>query len=299
MAKSRPTVHLIDGHVYIFRAYYSMPSMESPDGASTGAAYGFANSLIKLMGDPDVTHIGVCFDHAMTSFRNELFDDYKANRGEPPEDLEPQFALCDEVARGLGLPVFSREGFEADDLIATLADRLAARGADVVVVTSDKDLAQLVLEDGRIVLHDIAKDQRMDADGVRTKFGVDPHQIPDYLGLVGDSVDNLPGVPGIGPKSAAAALGAFGDIDGIPEDPDLWDGVPVRGAKRLAAAIAEHREQALRIRDLATVRRDVPGLSDALSDLAIRGAQREELLPLFDRLGWGRIRERVSRWRDE
>ncbi|MGH0035971.1 MAG: 5'-3' exonuclease [Myxococcota bacterium] len=296
MAGKRPTVFLVDGHVYIFRAYYSMPSMEAPDGMPTGAAYGFANSLIKLMSDPEATHIGVCLDHSMTSFRNELFPDYKANRGETPEDLEPQFELCEAVARGLGLPVFSREGFEADDLIATLATRLPDEGANVVVVTTDKDLSQLVREDGRVVLHDIAKDLRLDAEGVRQKFGVNPAQIPDYLGLVGDTVDNLPGVPGIGPKSAAAALSAFGDIDGIPDEIELWSGVPVRGARRLAAAISTHREQALRTRDLATVRRDVPGLSDGVGSLAVAGALRDDLLPLFDRLGWGRIRDRVPRW---
>jgi 5'-3' exonuclease len=164
------------------------------------------------------------------------------------------------------------------------------------VVTSDKDLSQLVREDGRVVLHDIAKDRRMDADGVRAKFGVNPNQIPDYLGLVGDSVDNLPGVPGIGPKSASAALGAFGDIDAIPDDPNLWAGVPVRGAKRLAAAVAQHRDQAIRVRELATVRRDVPDLAPQPDELAIRGASREVLRPLFDRLGWGRIRDRVPIW---
>ncbi len=293
-----PTVHLLDGHVYIFRAYYSMPSMESPDGTPTGAAYGFANSLVKMMADPDVSHVGVCFDAAMTSFRNDEFEDYKANRGDPPDDLEPQFALCDEVARALGLAVYSREGFEADDLIATLATQLAGRGSEVVVVTTDKDLSQLVREDGRVVLHDIAKDERMDADGVRAKFGVDPEQIPDYLGLVGDKVDNLPGVPGVGAKSAAAALAAFGRIESIPGDPEAWSDVAVRGAKRLAERIDEHREQALQVRQLATVVRKVPELRARLSDLQVRGAHRDETLALFDRLGWGRIRERVPRWRD-
>jgi len=293
-----PTVHLIDGHVYIFRAYHSIPSMEAPDGSPTGAAYGFTNSLIKLMADPTVTHAAVCFDHAMTSFRNELFADYKANRGEPPDDLEPQFALCDELARALGLAVFSREGYEADDLIATLATSLGERGAQVVVVTSDKDLSQLVRDDGSVVLHDVAKDRRLDADGVREKFGVGPEQIPDYLGLVGDAVDNLPGVPGIGPVSAAAALAAFGSIESIPEDPDAWAGLPVRGAKRIAAAIAAHREQALRTRELATVVRKVPGVVADTEALALRGAHRERLLPLFDRLGWNRIRERIPRWQD-
>ena len=149
----------------------------------------------------------------MESFRNELFPPYKQNRGDPPDDLEPQFALCEEVAHALGIPIYSEEGWEADDLIGTVASRVARRGADAVVVTTDKDLAQLVREDGRIVLHDLAREETFDADRVRDKFGVDPEQIPDYLGLVGDKVDNLPGVPGVGAKGAAAVLRAFGTID--------------------------------------------------------------------------------------
>ena len=295
----RPLVHLIDGSVYIFRAYYSLPGMWAPDGTPTHAAYGYANTLIKYLNDERPTHLAVAFDYAMTSFRNEIEPDYKANRGETPEDLEPQFALCTKVTEALGIAGFEREGFEADDLIASLATRLVRAGAEVRIVTSDKDLSQLVREDGLLRLYDLARDALLDADGVRRKFGVAPAQIPDYLGLVGDAIDNLPGVPGVGPKSAAAALAAFGSIEAIPPEAERWKGVAVRGAAGLAARIAAHRARALRTKSLATVRRDVPRLRAGLSRLAFRGAHRKQIETLFDQLGWGRIATRIPRWSDE
>jgi len=294
----RPLAHLIDAHVYVFRAFYALPELAAPDGTPTGATYGFANTLLKYLDERVVTHAALCFDWAMESFRNQLFPSYKATRGSPPEALFRQLELCGEVARALGLPVFERERYEADDVIATLAGRLVSRGADVVVVTGDKDLAQLVREDARVVLYDLARDTTLDARGVRAKFGVDPAQIPDYLALVGDTVDNLPGVPGVGPRSASAALRAFGTIEGIPADPRAWAGVPVRGAARIALAIEAHREQALRVRALATVEREVPGLPDGLEALAYHGAYRERVSPLFERLGWTGIGARVKRWRE-
>ena len=155
-----------------------MAPMEAPDGTPTNAAYGFASTLIKYASAQGVTHAAVCFDHAMASFRNDVEPEYKAQRGEPPDDLEVQFDLCREVALALGFCVFEEEGFEADDLIATVADHVLKRRAQVRVITSDKDLAQLVREDGRVVMHDLARETTYDADGVRGKFGVDPAQIP-------------------------------------------------------------------------------------------------------------------------
>jgi len=293
---ARTRVHLFDGHVYIFRAYYSLPPMKTPDGTPCNAAYGFANTLIKYMADPAVTHAAVCFDYAMESFRNDVFPEYKAQRGEPPDDLEPQFDICSEVARALGFAVYEEEGWEADDLIGTLADHVVARRGDAVVVTSDKDLCQLVREDGRVVVYDLGKETFYDADGVREKFRVSPIQIPDYLSLVGDTIDNLPGVPGIGAKGAAAVLGAFGRVEDVPAEPDAWAGVEIRGAKRLAEKIDEHRETALQTKDLATVRRDVPGIAPPIADLAWKGALRDEVEPLFARLGWKRILTRIPRF---
>jgi DNA polymerase-1 len=292
----RPLVHLIDGPVYVFRAYYSMPPIFAPDGTPTNAAYGFASTLIKYLEDTGATHGAVAFDASSESFRNALEPEYKAQRGEPPDDLVPQFDLCVRVTRALGLPVFEKEDYEADDLLATLAEQVVASGARARIVTTDKDLAQVVRGDGLVVTYDLARDELRDAAGVREKFGVDPDQIPDYLGLVGDGVDNLPGVPGVGPKSASAALRAFGQIEHIPADPLEWADVEVRGARRLAALIDEHRERALRTRDLATVRRDVPGTEADLSTLRYRGADPTAVGTLFEALGWQRIAARIPRW---
>ncbi len=289
-------VHLVDGHVYIFRAYFSMPEMLAPDGTPTQAAYGFANTLLRFLSERRPTHLVCCFDFGMKSFRNDVFPGYKTSReDEVPEDLAPQFEMCKQVARALGLPVFEAAGYEADDVIATLVDGLLSEDCGVEVVSSDKDLSQLVTEDGRVRLHDLQRETTLDADGVREKFGVDPAQIPDYLALLGDKVDDLPGVPGYGKKSAAVALGAFGNIDGIPDKLVGWDGVTVRGATRLAREIAAHREQALQVRELATVVRNVPGIRSDLGDLAWEGAPAGAFEALCSELGWGRIAERVPR----
>jgi DNA polymerase-1 len=295
-SKEGPLVHLFDGHVYIFRAYFSMPSMSATDGTPCNAAYGFANTLIRYATEEDPTHAGVCFDAAMTSFRNELEPEYKAQRGETPEELEPQFDLCHEIAIALGFAVYEVDDYEADDLLGTVAAEVVKRQGCARVITTDKDLCQLVREDGRVHVYDLAKEKTFDADAVREKFGVSPHQIPDYLGLVGDTVDNLPGVPGIGAKSAAAVLQAFPTIEEVPDEIAEWEGVTVRGAKRIAEKIAEHRARALKTKSLATVLRKVPGVTPSLSDLAYNGADRERTEELFERLGWNRIYDRIPKW---
>ncbi len=294
MSAGAPVVYLIDAPVYVFRAWVTLPAMPAPDGTPTGAAYGYANTLIRFLRERAPTHVAACFDHAITSFRNELFPGYKASRGdEVPPDLAPQFAFAIEASRGLGVGAFEAERYEADDVIATLAARAVAAGARAVIVSADKDLAQLVSEDGAVVLYDLAKERTLDAEGVREKFGVAPAQIPDYLALLGDKVDDLPGVPGFGAKGAAAALAAFGSLDAIPSEAARWAAVPVRGAERLAASWASHREQALRVRALATLVREVPGLAARLEDTTYRGSDRAAFTALCARLGWGRILERL------
>ncbi len=291
---SAPRVHLFDAHVYIFRAWFSLPPMEAPDGTPTQAAYGFANTLIRYLTEERPSHVACCFDHTMTSFRNRRFPAYKASRLEAPPELEPQFALCVEVARALGLSTFSVPDFEADDLLGTLAQGMLADGARVRVISADKDLAQLVTEDGRVELYDLARDRALDADAVRQKFGVPPARIPDYLGLVGDSVDELPGVPGIGPKTAAAAVSGFGPLESFPSDLGPWQALGIRGARRAAERFASHREQALQVRDLATVVREVPGLETGIDHLVWEGPDLAAAEALCERLGWGRIATRIQ-----
>lgn len=293
-----PLVHLFDGHVYIFRAYYSLPPMTASDGTPCQAAYGFANTLIRYMTKEDPSHVGVCFDAAMTSFRNEIEPEYKAQRAATPEDLEPQFDLCHEISIALGFATYEVDDYEADDLLATISNAVIANRGRARIITTDKDLCQLVREDGRAHVYDLAKEKTFDADAVREKFGVSPHQIPDYLGLVGDTVDNLPGVPGVGPKSASAVLGIYPSIEEIPDDSEQWSGVEVRGARRLAERISKHRDRALKTKELATVLRAVPGVTPGLRDLAYRGADRERVEELFERLGWNRIKDRIVKWQD-
>ncbi len=286
-------LYLLDAHVYIFRAYYSLPEMTAPDGSATHAAYGFANTLLRMVAELEVKEMVCLFDYSMTSFRNDIEASYKAERGEVPEDLDPQFAICQEVAEAFGFAHYAVPEFEADDLIATLCERWG--GAQPIAVTSvDKDLAQLVREDGGVVLYDFAKSATLDADGVREKFGVSPHQIPDYLGLVGDSVDNLPGVPGIGPKGAAAVLAQWDRLEDAPSDLEAWATLPVRGGKRLGERFLEHRARALRTKSLATVRRDVPGLPRNPAVAQRARPKAAALSGLCRRLGWGAIEARAA-----
>ena len=302
VARSEPkpaVAHLIDAPVYVFRAWVTLPAMPAPDGTPTGAAYGYVNTLLRFLREREPTHVAACFDHAITSFRNKLFPAYKQSRGtELPPDLAPQFAFCIEASRALGVAAFEMPDYEADDVIATLAERAAKAGLASEIVSSDKDLTQLVREDGSARFHDLARETTLDADGVRAKFGVAPAQIPDYLALLGDKVDDLPGVPGFGAKTAAAVLAAFGKLEAIPEDSAAWSGLPLRGAEKLAASWRTHRAQALRIRELASVVRDVPGFSAQPYDTAYRGADRAAFAALCTKLGWGRIQDRVPKWAD-
>jgi len=249
------------------------------------AAYGFANTLIKMLDTFRPSHFACVFDYAMTSFRNDLEPAYKAGRTEAPPDLEPQFALCEEAAQALGLAVHKARDFEADDVIGTLCAQWVDGSVSAVVITTDKDLAQLVREDGTVVLFDFAKATTLDAAAVCEKFGVPPARIPDYLALVGDVVDNLPGVPGIGPKTAAALLARFGPLDEFPAESERWRATGLRGATRLATLWRSHRRSALRIRELASVRRDVPGLPDSPEGSRVREPQAEALRALAERMG--------------
>jgi 5'-3' exonuclease len=288
----RPTLHLVDALPYVFRAWFSIPSsVRAPDGRPVNAVHGFAAFLLRLIAQERVTHLAVAFDRSLTtSFRNDLYPAYKAQREQPDADLEAQLGECEELARSLGAAVFADERFEADDLIATLAARLGPRAGRVVVVSSDKDLAQLV--DERTELYDFAREARYRPGDVRAKFGVDPDQIADYLGLAGDAVDNIPGVRGVGAKTAAHLVVHFGDLDALYRRLGDVRGLALRGAAALEARLAEGREMAFLSRELATVSRSAPAHAK-LTELRLGPPDPERVAALCARLGSERLRERL------
>ncbi len=229
------------------------------------------------------------------SFRNDLFDGYKTGEG-IEASLLAQFPLAERAATALGLTVWPMVEFEADDALATAAARWAkAKSVEQVVLCSpDKDLAQCVVGD-RVVLHDRMRQRVIDEDGVREKWGIAPASMPDYLALVGDAADGIPGVPRWGAKSTATVLAAYGSLEAIPDDESGWS-VKVRGAKALAENLRAHRDEAALYKTLATLRSDVP-LAEKVGDLAWRGARRELLQPLCTEIGAERLMERIPRWR--
>ena len=216
--KPRERIYLIDGSGYIFRAYHALPRLTRKDGTPTGAVSGFCNMLAKLVNDVadegGLDHIAVIFDASRDTFRNEIFSDYKANRPPAPEDLVPQFPFFRTAVRAFNMPCLEMDGYEADDLIATYTKQALASGYDVAIVSSDKDLMQLV-QDGVVMRDPIKGLKPIGTDEVFAKFGVTPDKVIEVQALAGDSVDNVPGVPGIGVKTAAELINTYGDVDNL------------------------------------------------------------------------------------
>ena len=289
-------VHLVDGTYELFRAYFALPSIAAPDGREVGAVRGLVQTLLTLLRQPDVTHVAVAFDSVIRSFRNDLFDGYKTGEGTPSE-LLAQFPLAERAAAALGLVVWPMAEFEADDALGTAAVRWqdAPDVEQIVLCSPDKDLSQVVHGD-RVVALDRRRDMVIDEVGVREKFGVAPASIPDYLGLVGDSADGIPGIPRWGAKGTAQVLDHYGHIEQIPTDATDW-AVNVRGAKSLAASLSDNMDAALLYRQLATLRLDVP-IAEELAQLEWQGARRAEYQQFCDELGFGRLAEAPERWVD-
>ncbi|MCP4004335.1 MAG: exodeoxyribonuclease IX [bacterium] len=291
----RPLVWILDAHYQIFRAYYSMPDLRTPDGAAIGAFRGYTSALVKFLTKQAPTHVVAAYDHAMTSFRNELYESYKEGRTEAPEELEPQFELCAQVTQALGIPVRQLERYEADDVIATLVGALVDQGADVMIITADKDLGALVCD--RVALFDLKKEEASGVKEMEARMGVPPELIPDFLTLVGDSVDSIPGVKGIGAKTAAALLNHFGSIEEIPRDAAEWVGVDLRGAKSIARKLAGADEAIALSRELVRMRDDLP-IDSSLENFRYLGAEKAQLSALFGRLGVNKVLDRVPRFRE-
>ena len=241
---------LVDGSGFLFRAFHALPLLTRPDGTPVNAVLGFTNMLLKLLDDLQATHVAVIFDSARKSFRNEMFPDYKANRPAPPDELIPQFPLVRDATRAFNVACIERPGFEADDLIATYARHAQAEGFDVMIVSSDKDMMQLVSD--RVSMFDALKNRRIGPDEVKEKFGVGPEHVVDVQALAGDSTDNVPGVPGIGVKTAAQLIQAYGDLDSL-----LARASEIKQPKRRQSLI-DFAEQARLSRELVRLRNDVP-----------------------------------------
>lgn len=282
----RPTAHLVDASLYVFRAWHSVPDeFFDVDGHPVNAVYGFTRFLLELIERARPTHAVAAFDIALTSsFRNAIYPAYKANREPAPPDLERQFLYCREVAAALGLAVLADTNYEADDLIGSALHGLRAHGFRSVIVSADKDFGQLIGADDE--QWDFARGQRWGADGVHARMGVRPEQVADYLALTGDAIDNIPGVPGVGAKTAAALLAHFGDLESVLARVEEIPFLRLRGAAATAARLREHAAQARLSRQLALIALDapLPALPGALERRALDAAA---LDPLFDRLRFG------------
>ncbi|RBP53166.1 5'-3' exonuclease [Arenicella xantha] len=255
---SKPTVYLIDASIYIFRAWFSVPdSMRGENGQPVNAIYGFGRFLTEFAERSQAAHVGIAFDENLTqSFRNDIYPQYKMNRELPPEDLKNQFKYCKRMAQAAGFHCIGHDRYEADDLIATWSAAMRSHGYRNAIVSGDKDLAQLLHGDD--FWWDFARNIQLNSAGVVDKFGVPPHLIQDYLGLCGDAVDNIPGVPGIGPKTATALLNEFGSVEDLYDNLDAVGGLSIRGAKTLSAKLSAHKDQAMMSKLLATVAYDAP-----------------------------------------
>lgn len=279
-------VYLIDASVYVFRAFFSLPeTMVNAAGQPINAIQGFGGFLADLksrVGKDKV--IAVAFDASLTtSFRNQIYPEYKANRPPAPESLKQQFAWCRDLCAALRLPVHSDEEYEADDIIGHWANEARARGDRVTVVTRDKDLTQLV-EDGD-TWWDFAADTHLAPAGVKEKMGVYPAQVADWLALTGDAVDNIPGVKGVGPKAATALLEHFGSLEAVYQNLDAVPALPIRGAKSLAAKLADNEELARMSHRLTLIPESCPRVPRLIS--APANADADALSSVFHDVGLG------------
>ncbi|MEO5629502.1 MAG: 5'-3' exonuclease H3TH domain-containing protein [Thermomonas sp.] len=289
---TQPTLYLVDASMYVFRAWHSIPDeFHDADGWPTNAVQGFARFLLDLLERERPSHIAIAFDEALDScFRNALYPAYKANRDPAPPELKRQFAWCKALCQALGMVTLAHQDYEADDLIGSAAHVARKAGYRSVIVSADKDLSQLLA--GTDEQWDYARGQRWGAGGVKARHGVHAHQIADYLALTGDAVDNIPGITGIGAKSAAILLAHFETLDALLARIDEVPFLRLRGAAGMAVRLREQREHALLWRQLTTVALDAPLPG---SDFARVKGDDAELQSLSDWMGFGPLtRKRLA-----
>jgi 5'-3' exonuclease len=272
---------LLDGTLYVFRAFHAIPRLSNSQGIPTNAVYGFTTMLLKLLREAQPGFAAVVFDAAGKTFRHETYPAYKGNRPELPPTLAPQFPYFYRVVEALRLMVLQEEGFEADDVISTVAAQMETQKIDTVVVTGDKDLMQIVTP--QVTLWDVMRDKRIGVQEVQERFGVEPRQVADILGLAGDPVDNIPGVKGVGEKTAATLIRRFGTLENVLSHTSELASSEMRGAKRLQETLTVEAEKARLSKTLATVRRDVPLVFD-LEGCRYHGPDWQQLRRLCEEL---------------
>lgn len=296
-ASGKKHLYLVDGSAFIFRAYYSLPPLTNPDGVPVGAVSGYTNMLWKLANDLNAadgpTHLAVVLDKAGTSFRNEIYSEYKANRPPAPEDLRPQFPLIRDATRAFSLPMIEEENVEADDMIAAYTKAASAEGWDVTIVSSDKDLMQLVGESAQshVDMLDTMKDVRFRSAEVEAKFGVGPEKVGDLLALMGDSSDNIPGVAGIGPKTASKLLNEYGDLESV------LTAAPDMKKSKMQERLIEQAEMARLSRVLVTLKEDCP-LPIPLAEMALKDIPEEPLVEFLTTHNFKTMLRRVGKTAD-
>jgi 5'-3' exonuclease len=289
-------LHLVDGTYELYRAHYApRPGHLAPSGTDAKATVGIVESLLALLHEAQeaVTHIAVAFDNPIRSFRNDLYPPYKSDEGVPPE-LHAQFDAAEEAVSSIGVAVWSMREYEADDGLASGARRFRNEVEQVRILTPDKDLGQC-LQGDLVVQVDRRQKKVVNEARFRAERGFGPLSMPDFLALTGDSADGFPGLPGFGEKSASLLLGVYEHLEGIPDDALQWKVKP-RGAPRLAAALAERREEALLYRKLATLV-DTISVADSIEDLKFRGVPRARFENWCDELGVARLKTMPRRWR--
>lgn len=283
----RKSFYIIDGSSYIFRAYHAIQQLSNAKGEPTNAIYGFCNMLFRLIDEKKPDYLAVAFDSKAPSFRKERFEAYKATREKPPEDISFQIAECIRVVGALNIASYQMEGFEADDLIATVKEAVKKeKGLDFVIVSGDKDLMQLV--DGETVVYDSMREALYSGEEVKKKFGVEPRQLLDFFAIVGDSSDNIPGVKGIGPKGGEALIQQFGTLEKI------YEGLDSISSKNIREKLRASREDAFLSRELVTLKLDVP-ISFSLADCALKEPNREAVTALFQRFEFYAFLKRFGR----
>jgi DNA polymerase-1 len=286
-------IYLIDASVYVFRAYYSMPpEMADREGNPAHAVFGFARFLGDLIERAQPRYIAVAFDESLTtSFRNQIYPAYKANREAPPADLKLQFDRCREFCLHAGIPAFAHAEYEADDIVGSLMAVCRAQGLCATLVTRDKDFAQLIRAGD--VYWDYTDNARYRYEQIEARFGVAPERFADFLALMGDSVDNIRGVPGVGAKTAAALMREFASLEELYDNLDLVAGIPIRGAAKLAARLLEHRDAAFLARRLTEIACNMP-LQVAHTELVRRPPDVAALTDFFDRHKFGPLLRRQA-----